>query len=50
MAEFKQILCAIDFSAFSRRALDHALITSPDHIGADAKAKLAPLCARLFSS
>ena len=25
MAEFKQILCAIDFSTFSRRALDHAL-------------------------
>jgi nucleotide-binding universal stress UspA family protein len=25
MTELKQILCAVDFSEFSRRALDHAL-------------------------
>ena len=30
------------------RALDHAIITSPEHISDDAKAKLAPLCGRLF--
>ncbi|HJL18301.1 MAG TPA: S-methyl-5'-thioadenosine phosphorylase [Sandaracinaceae bacterium LLY-WYZ-13_1] len=34
----------------ARRALEHAVITAPDRIGDEAKAKLAPLCGRLFDT
>lgn len=30
------------------RALEHAIMTSPEHISREAKAKLTPLCGRLF--
>jgi 5'-methylthioadenosine phosphorylase len=34
----------------AHRALEHAVITAPDHITDEAKAKLEPLCGRLFRS